>query len=277
MKVLVTSPLHSVGTTTTSFIISEATSLILGRRTLLTHIDLNNDCIGSLVGKTKDVTQVQTSLSQIGCLLESNQISPLDMISYTREINKTLFAYSPIPIIKEESEIKRLWKMFHNNTSEFKFTIIDSDTSNNSDMTQTFRDMAELVFIVINHDPRSHLQASSLADKFTDIKENIRTSSLKSRKIYYIVNGYNENIEHLSKIARRLNQRPANLITLPYDENIPKYSIKGSLQDYILQSIKGTANQKLGQSIKRLANEINPSWYKIAEKAVRENRKGIRK
>lgn len=217
MRISVISPTHRSGTSTVAAMLGQSLAHTQGLKVMLTYTGQKRDMcnymgIQSIMDKTR-------TLSQVVKLLESRSISPEDMYDYSIKAGPNMNIFDTADNTISEEEAASLTPFVFKNIKS-DISICDVNTEIFDSTTQTLFDTSDIVCIVINPDNTNY-----------NILQNWKDSDLwpKKAEVMIVVNRYDEQIDALRNISKRLCIAHSNVCKLHYNPLLTKYSNTGKL------------------------------------------------
>lgn len=226
MKIAIISPISHSGTTMVSLLLGQALATTQSLTVMLTYTGTNRRIceylnVSSIADKTMSITQVVK-------LLESQAISPEDITDYSTPVTTNLRIMDTAdPVLDAEDGTKLMSYVYKNVTTDI--SICDVSTEIYDTVTQELFDASDAVVFVIQPDTHSY-------DMLKLWKESEYWP--KDKDIMVVVNRYNEEIDALRNISKKIGMAHANVCKLHYNPYITKYANtneSATMLPYVLQ------------------------------------------
>lgn len=217
MRISVISPTHRSGNSTVTAMLGQSLAHTQGLKVMLTYTGQKRDMCNYMGVET--VVDKTRTISQVVKLLESRAISPEDIYDYSIKVSPNINIFDTVdPTVTEEEAANLTSFVFKNIKADI--CICDVNTEIFDPITQSMFNLSDIVCIVINPDNTNY-----------NILQAWRESELwpKKAEVMVITNRYDEQIDALRNISKRLGIAHSNVCKLHYNPLLTKYSNTGKL------------------------------------------------
>lgn len=208
-RILVMSPLHNMGATVVSTLLTQAATFDNKTATLI--FTQPNSNLPDYLG-IEDINDPTRSIMQIVRLIDNGAISDEDILDYAHQFAKNAYLLNVAdPSLTGRDRDQVITHIFHRAPTHL--SICDSSEDIDSSLSQKLIDLADMIFLVLDMSKKSRDYMHSWLD----------SPQLRDKNnVYIIVNRYDEVVFAIRNLAKVM-QIPANrLCKLHYNPWITK-------------------------------------------------------